>query len=54
VFYHLLPAPDSFLARRLFTRDLERARGDWRLADDGTLCTLPVGSDEVRVGRVES
>lgn len=55
VLYHLLPAPDNALARRLFVRDLDRARdGAWRLADDGSLYTLPLGSTEVRVGRIPS
>ncbi|MFC3079230.1 MBL fold metallo-hydrolase [Phenylobacterium terrae] len=53
VLYHLLPAPDNALARRVFVRDLDRARdGAWRLADDGSLYTLPLGSTQVRVGRV--
>lgn len=53
VLYHLLPAPDNALARRVFVRDLDRARdGEWRLADDGSLYTLPLGSTEVRVGRI--
>lgn len=53
VLYHLLPAPDNALTRRVFVRDLNRARdGEWRLADDGSLYTLPLGSTEVQVGRV--
>lgn len=53
VLYHLLPAPDNVLARRLFTRDMNRARdGDWTMAKDGSLYTLPLDSDEVRTGRV--
>jgi ribonuclease Z len=53
VLYHLLPAPDNALARRVFAQDLGRARdGEWRLADDGSLYTLPLGSTEVRVGRI--
>ncbi len=50
---HLLPAPDTALARGLFARDLEAVRrGGWALADDGTLGTLPIGSREVRMGLV--
>jgi len=55
VFYHLLPAPDGFLPRRLFSRGVDAVReGDWTIADDGSLYTLPIGSDEVRIGRVKS
>ena len=53
VLYHLLPAPDNLLARRLFARDMNRTReGDWTMARDGSLYTLPLGSKEVRIGRV--
>jgi ribonuclease Z len=53
VFYHLLPAPDGMLARRLFAQGIDEARqGDWEIADDGSLYTLPLGSSEVHIGRV--
>ena len=53
VFYHLLPAPDGVLPRRVFGRGVDEARnGDWTIADDGSLYTLPIGSDAVRIGRV--
>ena len=55
VFYHLLPAPDGFLARRLFVQGISEARqGDWTIADDGSLYTLPIGSRDVRVGEVSN
>jgi ribonuclease Z len=49
VLYHLLPAPDNALARRIFTRGLS---GDWSLAQDGSLYTLPVGSEDIQIGKV--
>jgi ribonuclease Z len=53
-FYHLLPAPDGALARRLFAQGISEARqGDWTIADDGTLYTLPLGSTRIQVGRVD-
>jgi hypothetical protein len=53
VFYHLLPAPDGALPRRVFAQGIDEARrGDWTLADDGRLYTLPIGSDAVRIGGV--
>ncbi|WP_334164390.1 MBL fold metallo-hydrolase [Phenylobacterium sp.] len=52
-FYHLLPAADNLVARRMFVRGVDRVRdGDWTVADDGSLYTLPVGSDAVRIGRI--
>lgn len=53
VLYHLLPAPDNALARRLFARGLNETRkGDWSLAEDGSLYVLPVGSEEIQTTRV--
>ena len=50
----LLPAPDGFLMRRLFAQGLsEVRRGDWTIADDGTLFTLPLGSSRVQTGRID-
>jgi len=55
VFHHLLPAPDAFLTRRLFTHSVSEARrGKWDMASDGSLYTLPLGSGEVRIGRVHN
>jgi ribonuclease Z len=54
VFYHLLPAPDGVLPRRLFVQGINEARhGDWTIADDGSLYTLPLGSTDVRIGQIE-
>jgi ribonuclease Z len=53
-FYHLLPAPDGLLARRMFAQGISEARhGNWTIADDGTLYTLPLGSAEVQIGRID-
>src|SRR5262245_38794928 len=53
VYYHLLPAPDGFLPRRLFASGVNQVRkGGWTMADDGSLYTLPLGSKEVRMGRM--
>ena len=55
VFYHLLPAPDGFLPRSVFGQGVNEVRkGDWVIADDGSLYTLPIGSSEVRIGRLGS
>jgi ribonuclease Z len=53
VFYHLLPAPDGWLPRKLFTQGIDDIRaGGWTMADDGSMYTLPAGSGEVRRGTV--
>jgi ribonuclease Z len=52
-FYHLLPSPDGPLARRVFAQGIDQARrGAWTIADDGSLYTLPLGSDDVLTGRI--
>jgi ribonuclease Z len=54
VFYHLLPAPDTALARRLFADDVRDVRkGGWTIASDGSLYTLPIGSPRIDQGRIE-
>jgi ribonuclease Z len=54
VLYHLLPAPDGLLPRRLFVQGINEARqGDWTIADDGSLYTMPIGSKDVRIGEIE-
>jgi ribonuclease Z len=54
VYYHLIPAPDGFLARRAFADGVDQIRqGDWTIADDHSLYTLPIGSKTIRIGRVE-
>jgi len=53
VLYHLIPTPDNFLARQIFTRGMDGARrGEWDMAEDGSLYTLPVASGLFRIGRV--
>lgn len=54
VFYHLLPAPDGWLARRVFARGIDEARrGDWAIADDGSVYSLPYASRDVRIGTID-
>lgn len=53
VYYHLLPAPDGALPRRLFAAGVNDVRpSGWTIADDGSMYTLPLDSKEVQIGRV--
>ena len=53
VFYHLLPAPDGWLPRRLFSQGIDAVRpGGWAIADDGSLYTLPIGSSVIIRGTI--
>jgi ribonuclease Z len=52
-FYHLLPAPDGMVTRRMFSQGIDAARtGDWSITEDGSLYTMPIGSSEFRLGRM--
>lgn len=52
-FYHLLPAADGLVMRRLFAQGVNDVRPTgWTIADDGSMYTLPIGSTDVRIGRV--
>lgn len=54
VYYHLLPAPDGALPRRLFARGVDAVRPDgWTIADDGSLYTLPLDSEAIEIGRID-
>jgi ribonuclease Z len=54
VFYHLLPSPDGPLARRLFAQGVDEVRVEgWTIADDGSLYTLPFGSDAIETSKLE-
>ena len=51
--YHLLLAPDDVLTKSVFANGVAAVRqGAWTIADDGSLYTLPLGSDIVQRGRV--
>ena len=40
--------------RRLFAAGVDEVRADdWTIAEDGSLYTLPFGSDEVRIGSIK-
>ena len=54
VYYHLSPAPDSFLTCRRFASGVNAVRGEnWTIAEDGSLYTLPLGSKEIDIGRID-
>jgi ribonuclease Z len=53
VYYHLLPTPDGALPRRLFAQGVDKVRkGNWTIADDGSMYTLPIGTKDIGTGRI--
>ena len=54
VLSHLTPPPPNALLERIFVRGVEEAReGEWLLADDGMLFTLPPDSREIARSELE-
>ena len=54
VYYHLIPSPRSDLAENIWTRGINEVRSkNWKLSKDGTLVTLPVGTDEIIFDAIE-
>lgn len=52
--YHLTPAPPQAFMEPIFTRGVDAVRpSGWVLGDDGTLVTLPAGSEAVEVSQIE-
>jgi hypothetical protein len=48
-----VPSPDGLLAKGVFGNGVDDVRkGAWTIADDGSLYTLPLGSDAVQTSRV--
>ena len=48
-FYHLTPAPRTYIQEVMFVRGVDEVRKEWTLVDDGTLVILPIGSEKVIV-----
>jgi len=54
IFYHLIPAPQTFLAKMIFVRGVNEVRPEnWTLADDGTIAILPVNSEDITITNIE-
>ena len=47
VFYHLIPAPINFISEQMFLRGVDEIFTDYIVSEDGTLVSLPAGSDEI-------
>ena len=47
VFYHLIPAPINYISEQMFLRGVDEIFTDYIVSEDGTLVSLPAGSDEI-------
>ena len=48
---HLSPAPDSYVAKKFFSRGLKDIFEDWTIAEDGMMISLPVGNKEINFSK---
>ena len=52
IFYHLTPAPRSYITEKIFTRGVNQVRKNWVLSNDGTRVVLPVETDEINLSEI--
>ena len=52
VFYHLLPAPRINLMEDIMYRGVDEIRDNWTSAHDGTMVTLPIGTEKIEISSV--
>lgn len=52
IFYHLTPAPRSYITEKIFTRGVNQVRKNWLLSNDGTRVVLPVETDEINLSEI--
>ena len=53
VFYHLIPAPINFISEQMFLRGVDEIFTDYIVSEDGTLVSLPAGSDEIIIDLID-
>ncbi|MAK16553.1 MAG: MBL fold metallo-hydrolase [Gammaproteobacteria bacterium] len=53
VFYHLIPAPINFVSEQMFLRGVDEIFTDYIVSEDGTLVSLPAGSDEILIDLID-
>ena len=52
VFYHLVPAPINKIASRIFLRGVNDIRQEWTISKDGTMVSLPIGSNAIIISKI--
>jgi ribonuclease Z len=52
VLYHLVPAPNTFISKNMFTRGMNDVRKEWTLSEDGTMVILPLNSKDIIISSI--
>ena len=53
VFYHLIPAPVNYISEQMFLRGVDEIFSNYHVSEDGTLVSLPAGSDEIFIDLID-
>ena len=53
VFYHLIPAPRNYVSEQMFLRGVDDIFKNYHVSDDGSLVSLPSGSDEIILSSID-
>ena len=52
VYYHLIPAPRNYVSEQMYVRGVGEVFPNYYVSDDGTLVSMPAGSDEILIDTV--
>ena len=53
VFYHLIPAPRNYISEQMFLRGVDEIFTNYHVSEDGTLVSLPAGSEEILIDLID-
>ncbi|RPG42991.1 MAG: MBL fold metallo-hydrolase [Gammaproteobacteria bacterium TMED112] len=53
VFYHLIPAPRNQTSEQMFLRGVDEIFTNYHVSEDGTLVSLPAGSEEILIDLID-
>ena len=49
----MIPAPINFISEQMFLRGVDEIFTDYIVSEDGTLVSLPAGSDEIIIDLID-
>ena len=52
VYYHLIPAPRNYVSEQMYVRGVDDIFTNYIVSDDGTLVSMPAGSDEILIDSI--
>tara|TARA_Y100000996_G_C22543979_1_gene651085 strand:+ start:291 stop:1349 length:1059 start_codon:yes stop_codon:yes gene_type:complete len=52
VYYHLIPAPRNYVSEQMFLRGVDDIFSNYHVSEDGTLVSMPAGSQEILIDTI--